>query len=51
MLNLPKGKFQMHWVFTAAHGLSLGVMSRGSSLVAVRGLLVVVASFVLEHRL
>ena len=38
------------WVFVAARRLSLVPMSRGYS-VAVRGLLIVVASFVAEHRL
>ena len=33
------------------HGLSLVAASRGSSLVAVRGLLIVVASLVAEHGL
>ena len=41
----------LHWVFIAAHGLSLVMMSRGYSLVAVRGLLIAVASLVMEHGL
>ena len=39
------------WVFVAACGLSLVVVSGGCCLVAVRGLLIAVASFVVEHRL
>ena len=38
------------WVFVAAHGLSLVVASRGYS-VAVRGLLIAVASLVADHGL
>ena len=34
----------LHWVFTAVHGLSLVVASRGYSLVVVCGLIIVVAS-------
>ena len=40
--------FWLHWVFVAAHGLSLVAASGGYS-VAVRGLLIAVASVVLEH--
>ena len=40
--------FWLHWVFTAAHGPSRVVVSRGSSLVAVCGLLIAMASLV-EH--
>ena len=40
----------LHWVFTAAFRLSLAVVSGGSPLVAVHGLLTVVASLV-DHRL
>ena len=36
--------FWLHWVFVAAHRLSLVAESRGYSLVAVRGLLIAVAS-------
>ena len=36
--------FWLHWVFVAARGLSLVAVSRGYSFVAVRGLLIVVAS-------
>ena len=42
--------FQLHWVFVAAHGLSLVEASRGYSLDAVRRLVIAVA-FVAEHRL
>ena len=37
--------------YVAAHGLSLGALSRGSSLVVVLRLLIAVASLVAEHRL
>ena len=40
----------LHWVFIAVRGLSLVVVSRGYSLVAVHGLLIVVVSLV-EHGL
>ena len=43
--------FWLCWVFVAAHGLSLAAASRGSSLVAIQGLLIVVAPLVAEHRL
>ena len=39
------------WVFVAALGLSLLVASRGYSLVEVHGLLIAMASLVVEHRL
>ena len=39
------------WVFIAVHGLSLAVESRGYSLVALHGLLIVVASLVVESGL
>ena len=42
--------FWLCWVFVAVHGLSLVVASRGYSLAAVCGLLIVVASLV-EHGL
>ena len=42
--------FWPHWVFMAAHGLSL-VLSGSCSLVVVPGVLTVVASLVAEHRL
>ena len=47
--------FWLHWVFIAAHGLSLVAVSRGYSLVAVNMFLLLVASpvtgmWVLEHR-
>ena len=41
--------FWLCWVFVAAHGLSLVMGSRGSSLVLVCRLLTVVASLVLEQ--
>ena len=41
--------FRLCWVFVAVPGLSLVVASRGYSLAAVCGLLVVVASLVVEH--
>ena len=40
----------LHWVFVATSGLSLAVASRGYSLLAVRGLLIAVASPGAEHR-
>ena len=43
--------FWLHWVFFAAYGLSLLLVSEGYSLVVVNGILVAVASFVLGHRL
>ena len=43
--------FGLYWVFAAAHRLSLVEVSRGYSLVAVLGLLIVVASLVEEYRL
>ena len=43
--------FWLRWVFVAAHGLSLVAASRGYSSVAVRRLLIAVASLVAEHRL
>ena len=42
--------FWLHWVFVAARGLSLVAASGGYS-VAVRGLLIAVASLVVEHGL
>ena len=41
----------MRWVFVAVHGFSLVEVSRGDFIVAVQGLLSVVASFVAEDRL
>ena len=41
--------FWLCWVFVTAHGLSLVMESRGSSLVLVCRLLTVVASLVLEQ--
>ena len=43
--------FWLCWVFLAAHGLSPVAESWGYSLVAVLGLLTVVASLVAEHHL
>ena len=39
------------WVFVAARGLSSGCSERGLLFVAVRGLLIAVASLVAEHGL
>ena len=41
----------LHWVFFAACGLSLAAVSRGLLFIVVLGLLTVVASLVVEHRL
>ena len=41
--------FWLHWVFVAAHGLSLVAASGGLLFVAVRRLLIAVASLVAEH--
>ena len=43
--------FWLHWVFVAACGLSLVVVSGGLLFVAVHGLLIAVASLVVEHGL
>ena len=43
--------FWLHWVFVAVCELSLVAASGGHSSVAVRGLLIAVASPVAEHRL
>ena len=43
--------FCLLWVFVALPGLSLLVASRGYSLVKVHGLLIAMASLVVEHRL
>ena len=43
--------FWLHWVFVAAHGLSLVTASGAYSLAMVCGLLIVAASLVAEHRL
>ena len=40
----------MHWVFVAVHGLSSLVAASGSYSVAVLGLLIMVASLVVEHK-
>ena len=41
----------LHWVFVAAHGPSLVVVSEGYSLVVEHRLFTVEASLVAEHRL
>ena len=43
--------YWLFWVFIAAHRLSLVAETEGCSSVVARGLLVVVASLVVEHRL
>ena len=43
--------FWLHWVFVAVQGLCLVVESWGLLFVAVRGLLIAVASLVVEHGL
>ena len=43
--------FWLPWVFVAACGLSFSCGERGLLFVAVRGLLIAVASLVAEHRL
>ena len=43
--------FWLHWICIAAHALSLVLVSRDSSLVAVWGLLVGVAALVAAHGL
>ena len=43
--------FWLCWVLVAAHGLFSGCGERGLLFVAVCGLLVVVTSLVMEHRL
>ena len=43
--------FWLHWVFVAAHGLSLVAVSGGLLFVAVHGLLIAVASLAAEHGL
>ena len=48
---LPAFLFWLRWVFVAARGLSLVVVSGGYSVVVVQGLLIVMASPVAEHRL
>ena len=42
--------FWLCWVFVSVCGLSLVVTNRGYSLIVVHGLLIVVASLVVEHR-
>ena len=41
----------VHWLFVAAYGPPLAVVSGGYPLAAALGLLIVVASLVAEHRL
>ena len=41
----------LHWIFLAAHRLSLVAELGGYSLVAMHGLLIVVASIAVEQRL
>ena len=41
----------MGWVFVATHGLSLLVASGGYSLAVLHGILIAVASLVMEHGL
>ena len=43
--------FWLHWVFFVVHRLSLVVVSRAYSLTVMLGLLIAVASLVVEHRL
>ena len=43
--------FWLHWVFVAARGLFSSCGERGLLIVAVRGLLIAVASLVAEHGL
>ena len=43
--------FWLHWVFSAACRLSLVVVSRGYSLVAVCMFLIMAASLVVQHEL
>ena len=48
--TVPPGK-PLHWVFVAVHRLSSSCGERGLLFVAVRGLLIAVASLVAEHGL
>ena len=54
-LHLSFFKFNLFifdcWIVIASHRLSIVVIGEGSSLVAVHGLLLTVASVVVEHRL
>ena len=43
--------YWLHWIFVAAHGLSLSCSKLGPHFLVVRGLLIVVASLVEEYRL
>ena len=51
-MNLIHFYFRLHWVFVAAHGLSL-VTASGDSycLVVMHGLLIAEAFLVVEHKL
>ena len=49
-LNFICFYLRLCWVFVAACGLSLVVVSRGYSSVVVRGLLIEAASLTAEHR-
>ena len=48
LLHFPFFFFWLRWVFIAARGLSLVVVSGGYSFVVVHGLLIAVASLVAE---
>ena len=43
--------FLLHWIFVAAHNISLVAVSGGYSLIALYRLLIAVVSLVVEHRL
>ena len=43
--------FGLHWVFIAAHGLFSSCGEQGLLFIVVRGLLIAVASLVVEHGL
>ena len=43
--------FWLHWVFVALHSLSLVGVSGGPLFIAAHGLLIAVASLLVEHRL
>ena len=49
--NIFKNLFRLHWVFVAAYGLFSSCDEWGLLFVAVHGLLIAVASLVVEHRL
>ena len=50
-LNFIFFYFWLHWVFVSVHGLFFGCGERGLLFVAMHGLLIVVASLVVEHGL